>query len=67
MPKKLEKLIDIHADLAGNIANLNTMHPEGYCIAALIEALKTVTKGTRLEGEAMALIETCEEVFNNSD
>lgn len=67
MPKKLEKLINIHADLAGNIGNLNTMHPEGYCISALMEALMVGTKGTRLEEEAMALIETCEKVFNDSD
>lgn len=63
MPKKLEQLIELHADLAGNIANFNTMHPDRYCIDALIEALKTVTKGTRLEGETLALIRTCEEVL----
>jgi len=67
MPKKLEKLINIHADLAGNIGNLKTMNPEGYCKVALMEALKIVTRGTRLEGEALALIATCSEVFDEED
>lgn len=67
MPKKLEKLINIHANLAGNIANFNTMHPEAYCTRALIDALQVIAKGTRLGGEALALIKTCEEVFNERE
>jgi len=63
-PRKLEELINLHADLAGQIANLNTVHPDGYCIASLMKALKIITKNTRLEGEVMALIETCEGVLN---
>ncbi|OAS19275.1 hypothetical protein [Paenibacillus oryzisoli] len=64
-PKKLKNLIEVHADLAGDIANYMHPHPQGYCIAALMKALKVVTENTRCEAEALALIETCEQYLND--
>jgi hypothetical protein len=59
--QKLMKLIELHADLEGTIVlPRNAMVRGPCCIDALIEALRLVTKGTRLESETNALIETCD-------
>ncbi|MGN7309069.1 hypothetical protein ACTHQ2_24310 [Bacillus subtilis] len=63
LPKKVEKLIEIHSNLAGELANVNNSDPKGHCSAALIEALEAATKGTKLESEATELIATCKEIL----
>ncbi|TVX85597.1 hypothetical protein [Paenibacillus agilis] len=65
MNKKLERLIDIAAELEVDTSRFSTSHarPESHCRDALIQALRTVTNNTQYEMMAEDIIKTCEKHF----
>jgi hypothetical protein len=59
--KKLMALIELHANLEGDSFNPSKAHQrKSLATTALIQSLMVITKGTNLESETLALIETCE-------
>ncbi|KQY90944.1 hypothetical protein ASD24_24415 [Paenibacillus sp. Root52] len=63
---KLMALIDLHVNLEGDLSDPSKSHlREGESKAALIQALKLIAKGTKLESETNAFIETCEKNLYN--